>query len=105
MPVAPFLMLVRALTPEDAWWFQSLRLSALTLSPASFASTYEDEKNRSLDDVAARIAHTENQAVFGAFVEDRLAGIVGVRRDPFRSSGTRRACGACMSRRAIVAWA
>ncbi|WP_235024403.1 GNAT family N-acetyltransferase [Caballeronia cordobensis] len=83
MPVAPSFMLVRALTPEDAWSFQSLRLSALTLSPASFASTYEDEKNRSLDDVAARIAHTGNQAVFGAFAEDRLAGIVGVRRDPF----------------------
>ncbi|SAL60352.1 N-acetyltransferase GCN5 [Caballeronia arvi] len=76
-------MLVRALTREDAQAFQSLRLSALTLSPASFASSYEDEKHRSPDDVIDRVIQTENQAVFGAFAEDQLVGVVGVRRDLF----------------------
>ncbi|SAK73803.1 N-acetyltransferase GCN5 [Caballeronia catudaia] len=76
-------MLVRALTPEDAQSFQSLRLSALKQSPSSFASSYEDEKHRSPDEVIDRVMQTENQAVIGAFAEDRLIGIVGVRRDLF----------------------
>ncbi|SAK43419.1 N-acetyltransferase GCN5 [Caballeronia pedi] len=80
-------MFVRALTPADAASFQSLRLSALKLSPSSFASTYDDEKNRSLDDVAARLIHTEEQAVFGAFDEERLVGLTGVRRNAFRAHG------------------
>jgi ribosomal protein S18 acetylase RimI-like enzyme len=76
-------MLVRALTREDAPSFQSLRLSALKLSPSLFASSYEDEKHRSPDDVIDRVMQTENQAVIGAFTEDQLIGIVGVRRDLF----------------------
>ncbi|BCQ28312.1 GNAT family N-acetyltransferase (plasmid) [Caballeronia sp. NK8] len=78
-------MFVRALTPADAESFQSLRLSALQLSPSSFASTYDDEKNRSLDEIAARLILTEKQAVFGAFDEEHLVGIAGVRCNVFRA--------------------
>jgi ribosomal protein S18 acetylase RimI-like enzyme len=74
-------MLVRAFTPGDARSFQSLRLFALEESPASFASTYDEEKNRSLDDVIERIKATDRQAVFGAFIDERLIGMAGVRRD------------------------
>jgi ribosomal protein S18 acetylase RimI-like enzyme len=77
-------MLVRALTSDDASSFQSLRLFALQESPASFASTYDDEKDRSRDDITERLTGTDNQTVFGAFEEERLVGIAGVRRDPFR---------------------
>ena len=77
-------MLVRALTPDDASSFQSLRLFALQESPASFASRYDDEKDRSRDDIAERLIASENQTVFGAFEEERIVGIAGVRRDLFR---------------------
>jgi ribosomal protein S18 acetylase RimI-like enzyme len=77
-------MLIRALTSDDARSFQSLRLSGLQEAPASFASSYEDEKDGSHDEFAERLTANEDRAVLGAFEHDRLVGIAGVRREGLR---------------------
>lgn len=77
---------VRTLTADDAQTFVALRLSGLKSAPSSFASSYDDEKDRSPDELAQRLIATENDAVFGAFDEHhRLVGIAGVRRDGLRN--------------------
>lgn len=73
-------MPVRILSPADVPSFRSLRLAGLQRDPAFFASSYEDEKNRSVDELSARLIATEDRAVFGAFDGGRLAGIAGVYR-------------------------
>jgi ribosomal protein S18 acetylase RimI-like enzyme len=64
----------RRLSGADAAAFQALRLEALERHPAAFAAAPEEEAGRSLDEVALRL---EQGAVFGAFVEGRLAGSAG----------------------------
>jgi RimJ/RimL family protein N-acetyltransferase len=77
-------MSTRILTPDDASEFQALRLSALLDVPSAFGSSYEEERDRAVDVVAGRLAATGEKAVFGAFLENRLVGVVGVRREPLR---------------------
>jgi ribosomal protein S18 acetylase RimI-like enzyme len=64
----------RRLSGADAGVFQTLRLEALEHHPAAFAATPEEEAGRSLEEVALRL---ETGAVFGAFVDGRLAGSAG----------------------------
>lgn len=78
-------MEIRLLTPADAAAFQALRLQGLAEAPEAFASSLEEEQDRPLEVVAARLAATEGKAVFGAFVDGTvdtaLAGVVGVMRE------------------------
>jgi RimJ/RimL family protein N-acetyltransferase len=71
-------MIVKALTTADAPAYQALRLQALKESPTAFLSSYEDEVGRSPSEVAARVTPAPDGSlrVFGAFVDDRLAGIL-----------------------------
>ena len=78
------IMLVRALTADDALSFRALRLAALEDSPSTFASDHDDERNRASDDIAGWLTLTDRQAVFGAFEDGQLIGVAGVRRDVFR---------------------
>ncbi len=64
----------RVLSGADAKAFQALRLEALELHPAAFAAMPAEEAGRSLEDVALRL---DAGAVFGAFVDGRLAGSAG----------------------------
>ncbi|RDS84108.1 GNAT family N-acetyltransferase [Dyella psychrodurans] len=73
-------MTIRLLSGKDALAYQTLRLLALKENPAAFSASYEDEVNRSLDDVAARISPAADGSVFmlGAFDADNMAGFVAV---------------------------
>jgi RimJ/RimL family protein N-acetyltransferase len=74
--------LIRVLSSADA--YQSVRLQGLQESPAAFSSSYEEECGHSLADVGARLDAQELGVVLGAFVSDRLVGIMGIRRERHR---------------------
>lgn len=80
MKTAESALLLRRLTPADAVDFQALRLFGLQQSPASFASSLEEERDRPLAEIAGRLIASDEQCVFGAFSEARLIGMAGVRR-------------------------
>lgn len=66
---------IRTLTPEDASGYLELRLRALEEHPEAFATSYEEERERSLAEVASRLAPGPQQVTLGAFDQDRLVGI------------------------------
>lgn len=72
------------LGPADAAAFQELRLCGLAECPTAFASSYDDECSTPLAAVAERLAPRGDRAVLGAFVEEALVGVVGVRREQAR---------------------
>jgi ribosomal protein S18 acetylase RimI-like enzyme len=72
---------VRKLTGADAAAFQSLRLLGLREFPSAFASSYEEECDLALPSIAERLEPRNDRAVFGAFLDQLLAGIVGLRRE------------------------
>lgn len=72
--------LVQRLTARDAAWLRQLRLDALVQAPESFGSSYEEEHTLTLEDIRERISPGDDGAMFGAYVEDTLAGMVGVGR-------------------------
>jgi len=58
-----------------------LRLLALRESPSSFSSSYEEERDAALQGVAALLSDEPARAVFGAFADAQLVGLVGICRD------------------------
>lgn len=74
-------MRIRRLLPSDAAAFQELRLRGLLESPTAFGSTYEEEVERSTPAIAASLAEGSGRNVFGAFIDNKLVGIVGVGRE------------------------
>jgi len=75
-------MTIRALTSSDAAAFQRLRLQGLQESPTAFGSSYAEEVNRPLDEVARRLSVEEDDSfVLGAFTADGLlVGVTGLHR-------------------------
>jgi RimJ/RimL family protein N-acetyltransferase len=71
---------IRWLTPADAAAFQVLRLAGLRASPSAFGSSYEEEKDRALAVIEARLASSADQGVLGAFAQGQLVGMLGIRR-------------------------
>lgn len=80
--------IIRTLLPSEAAAFWSLRLRALREHPSCFASSPEEEENVPLDVVRARLDSQSpaTNLVLGAFVEDKLVGMTGLRRDSFRKA-------------------
>jgi len=74
-------MHIRRLLPSDAAAFQQVRLRALLDSPSAFGSSYEEEADRLISDVADSLAEGSGRTVFGAFDESTLLGVVGVGRE------------------------
>jgi RimJ/RimL family protein N-acetyltransferase len=74
-------MNIRKLTPQDAPDFQRLRLIGLRDEPSAFASSYEEEKGRSLAAIEAQLADSPDHAIFGAFANDELVGVVALGRE------------------------
>ncbi|WOD14999.1 GNAT family N-acetyltransferase [Paraburkholderia kirstenboschensis] len=74
-------MLVRLLCKQDAPSFHSLRLCGLREAPTSFASSYEEEVDRSADVIESQLATRNDRGVFGAFEGSRLIGIAGLGRE------------------------
>jgi RimJ/RimL family protein N-acetyltransferase len=74
-------MEVRVLIGPDASACRLLRLEGLRQYPTAFASSYDEECDIGVGAVAERLQSTENGAVFGAFEEGSLIGMVGIRRE------------------------
>jgi RimJ/RimL family protein N-acetyltransferase len=66
----------RILDGGDAESFQALRLHGLRSAPEAFGSSYEDEVDRSTEEIRQRLDARPN-AVFGAFAEGKLVGVAG----------------------------
>jgi ribosomal protein S18 acetylase RimI-like enzyme len=74
-------MMVRALTSEDAAQFFALRLRGLKECPSAFASSFEEEADTPLAEIAIRLSPTSDRAVMGAYEEGKLVAIVGLQRE------------------------
>jgi GNAT superfamily N-acetyltransferase len=72
---------IRALTPADAIAFRTLRLLAISDSPAAVWPTHDEEAGRTIPEIEARIQMTASQVVFGAFADTKLVGFAGLRRE------------------------
>lgn len=79
----------RKLNSEDAAEFKNLRIEAATESPASFHPDADELRDRHISDFRIEIAPSQLQSVYGAFDNDYLVGIAGLRRDAMKKkSGT-----------------
>jgi RimJ/RimL family protein N-acetyltransferase len=74
-------MHIRRLGPSDAADFQELRLRGLSESPTAFGSSYEEEASRPIPAIAASLAEDSGRNMFGAFMDTKLVGVVGVGRE------------------------
>jgi ribosomal protein S18 acetylase RimI-like enzyme len=74
-------MLIRRLIPADIEAFVALRLRGLLESPASFASSYDDEVSIPSSAMAERLGPGALLCMLGAFDGDELVGMIGVGRD------------------------
>jgi RimJ/RimL family protein N-acetyltransferase len=72
---------IRPLSAEDASTFQALRLAALQESPTAFSSSFDEEVDRTLMQVASFLAGSPERVILGAFTGQQLIGIVGVGRE------------------------
>jgi hypothetical protein len=55
---------------------------AIADSPSAVWPTYEEEARRTVEEIEARIQQKDTQVVFGAFIDSKLFGIAGLRREP-----------------------
>lgn len=78
------MLTIRRLTPADATVFQALRLRGLAEDAAAFASSFEEECERSIEAIEAQLAAKPDGAIFGAFDGDTLLGVVGLQREGLR---------------------
>lgn len=79
--VRPHKLILRPLEAADAPGFRKLRLFGLQESPSAFGSSYEEEKDRTIEQVQAHLAGSSERVFIGALQEDALVGIVGVGRE------------------------
>ncbi|WP_102273016.1 GNAT family N-acetyltransferase [Cytobacillus massiliigabonensis] len=73
-------MNIRLLSPNDSDAYRIMRLVALQKHPSAFASSYEEEKDRSAEFYGERF-HSEESFTFGAFEEEKLIGSVTLLRE------------------------
>jgi RimJ/RimL family protein N-acetyltransferase len=71
----------RILLADDAQQFQALRLRGLLEFPTAFASSYDEECERTVDEVAESLSPSDSGVVFGSFHERVLVGVAGVQRE------------------------
>jgi ribosomal protein S18 acetylase RimI-like enzyme len=72
---------IRRLGPADAAAYRALRLRGLEEHPDAFTSSHDEEALKPLSAAEARLAPAGPDAVYGAFVCDALAGVVGLSRE------------------------
>ena len=73
-------MELRTLTSDDAAIYWPLRLRALREEPYAFGSSYEDAKDRPLEEIAKQLAGEGDDFTLGAFEQGLLVGIVTFHR-------------------------
>lgn len=67
----------------DEWHaFQTLRLRSISETPLAIYPTLAEERERSPEQIRAKIAQTAFQVVYGAYAAGTLVGIAGLRREP-----------------------
>ncbi|WP_349409448.1 GNAT family N-acetyltransferase [Pseudalkalibacillus sp. SCS-8] len=68
---------IRKLRPEDASEYQRIRVEGLKEFPEAFASSYDEEADRSIEDVSKRLDHKQPYTLFtaGAYYGRELVGI------------------------------
>ncbi|MDR0136997.1 GNAT family N-acetyltransferase [Metabacillus idriensis] len=71
----------RLLTEEDTEQYRALRLQALNELPANFASSYETEKKKSIEELIQEITPSASAFVMGAFADAELAGIAAFKQE------------------------
>jgi GNAT superfamily N-acetyltransferase len=74
-------MKVRALSTSDAEQYQALRLRGLKEAPSAFASSFEEEADTSIEEIARRLQPKDSGTILGSFEQAVLAGVVGVQRE------------------------
>jgi len=79
-------MSVRVLTRADAAAFRELRLRALKEHADAFTSSYEEDVQQPLAATEQRIGGSVGNTFWGAFVDERLQGIVGLTRETRRKN-------------------
>ncbi len=79
--MSPGEVTVRRLLPEDAVLYRDIRLDALKSDPDAFGSTFAEESKEPLHWFTKRL---ETSAVFGAFADSELVGVVGFFAKPSR---------------------
>jgi len=79
-------MSVRILTRADATAFRELRLRALKEHADAFTSSYEEDVQKPLAATEQRIDGGDGSTFWGAFVDGRLQGIVGLTREARRKN-------------------
>jgi RimJ/RimL family protein N-acetyltransferase len=78
-------MSVRILTRADAAAFRELRLRALKEHADAFTSSYEEDMQKPMAATEERLDARDN-TFWGAFVDGRLQGMVGLTREPRRKN-------------------
>ena len=73
---------IRRLTPEDAADYRALRLRGRKEHPDAFTSSYEETVTKPLASTLERLRAEGPEAVYGAFVDGELVGVVGLAREP-----------------------
>jgi ribosomal protein S18 acetylase RimI-like enzyme len=76
--------LIRRLQPSDARAYQAVRLRGLRECPGAFAASPEEEADEPLGDIARRLEHRPDGAMFGAVASAAVIGIIGIQRESFR---------------------
>lgn len=66
---------VRRLTPDDVEAFRAIRLEALLDSPEAFGGDHAHESQQPMETFLRQITHS---AIFGAFADSALQGVVGL---------------------------
>jgi RimJ/RimL family protein N-acetyltransferase len=73
---------IRRLGPTHADAYRALRLRGLKEHPDAFTSSFDEESAKPIAATATRLAADSGDAVYGAFVEGKLAGVLGLAREP-----------------------
>ncbi|PHV28071.1 GNAT family N-acetyltransferase [Janthinobacterium sp. BJB426] len=73
---------IRPLTPDDASAYRALRLAGIAELPTAFCTTHAAESGLPLAQIAQRLHATSHQIIFGAFNEEQLIAMAGLRREP-----------------------
>ena len=74
-------MNLRKLHAADSESFFKLRLHGLQESPSAFGSSYDEEKDRTIEQIDEHLDGSNERVFVGAFDEEHLVGIVGVGRE------------------------
>jgi RimJ/RimL family protein N-acetyltransferase len=73
--------IVRRLEGADAQDWAVLRREALETHPLAFGSSVPNDPQLLVEFILARLDTPEESAVFGAFIDNTMVGIIGIRRD------------------------